>query len=244
MTDEELEQQDKQEQKEEYQEERKKTLKTVITSVICTLLFVVILLLITILCLKNCSPRNNNGDTSSSSSSEPEREDKYDNASLNDIFKEIVRVQALYDLEVNETFNDVLAVTYEYTTTTFSLTIDVRTDNKLYYYSISDVPYTGDDMFTYLLNDISTLPDNGPSVGYLEISSIDTITTDKACKYAISKNALGTVKYLSGFYFENNEFHIYQKKELGSNNPFNEEADQVVKTTDLLYGYYQSLKSN
>ena len=59
-------------------------------------------------------------------------------------------------------------------------------------------------------------------------------------KFLISETP-SNVKYFSGFYFENNECRVYQKKELISNNPFNESPSMVITNSDLLYGYYQHL---
>ena len=69
----------------------------------------------------------------------------------------------------------------------------------------------------------------------------ESISTDKECRYVISKDVEGTTKYLDGFYYEDNQYYVYNHKQLISSNPFNEQADLVVDYNHPLYGYYQSL---
>ena len=240
MADEELEQQDKQEQK----EERKKTLKTVITSVICTLLFVLILLLITILCLKNCSPRTNNGDLSGSSS-EPTWPE-HDNTSLDNVFKTIVNHQIVdYGFD-DDTVSKVIAVSCTDSDGAFTLDITAYSESKAYYYKITNYAYMGSDNFVdFLLSydfGVNFVLDGAVTLSLLEKDSSQTITTTKTNeKHIIAKSA--TVKYLSGYYVdENNRFHVYQKLAVtNGNNPYATAADSIVDYNNNLYGYYQSL---
>ena len=107
--------------------------------------------------------------------------------------------------------------------------------------------FTGYDNFvSYILefdfdNKMGTpLDGDEVSINYFSISS-DSISTDKECKYVITTNDLGTTKYLSGYYIDNHEYHVYLKKELIDNNPFDKATDKIITNSDYLYGYYQSL---
>ena len=50
----------------------------------------------------------------------------------------------------------------------------------------------------------------------------------------------GTTKFFSGYFFQDNQYYIYQHQELTSN-PFNEASNQVINLDSSLYGYYQNL---
>ena len=253
---EELEQvEQKQEVKEQKKEENKKTLKTVIISVICTLLFVVILLLLVILCMKRCAPINN-GDASSGEQSSGPKYD-YDTTSLNDKFKAIVKgyMDGPGGMDP-DTITEVKSVTYidNYDDGNFSLNISVISEsNKLYVYKAYKAFYPKDksgfdNLISYLLLD--TTPNIFVDGDPLEtefscntfIPTTEVITTDKQCKYVISNNIAGTIKYFDGFYFDNNQYNVYHHQEYNVDvNPFTKQADMVVGLDHPLYGYYQSL---
>lgn len=233
------------EQKQQDNDDKKKTLKTVITTVICTLLFIIILLLLILLGLKKCA-RDNYG-TLPNSSSEPDSSIKYDYDAnkVDDLFKKIVSNQLLVSGYDEDPLTEVIAVTYSDNQTSFNLSVEVRSENKVYYYQLVNHPYNGFDNFeSYLLSlDLNTkkvLDDGEISFDILK-PSLETITTDKTSyKYLISTSNNGNNKFFSGFYYDNNEHHIYLHKEVISN-PFNENADLIVGLDSPLYTYYQKL---
>ena len=231
--------------KKEQKQENKKTAKAVVISVACTLLFVIIILLLVILGLKNCS--NIHGDHGSNSS-EPSGQ-AYDSAKLDNVFKKIVSKQMVVDGLGTDELGDVLAVTYTDSNHSFDLDISVKGASKVYYYHLDNSTYTGYDNFvSYILNtdfdNKAGRPLDGvdAKVTFLSLSS-DSLTTDKVCKYAITENDLGTIKFLSGFYYENNQYNVYLSKEITGSNPFSSSADQVINSGDILYSYYSSLIS-
>ena len=252
---EELEQvEQKQEVKEQKKEENKKTLKTVIISVICTLLFIIILLLLVILGMKRCAPTNSGASTSSEPPSGPKYD--YDTVSLNDKFKAIVKgyMDGPGGMDPDN-ITEVKSVTYvdNYDDGNFSLNISVvSSSNKLYVYKAYKAFYPEDksgfdNLISYLLldstpdvfvdGDIETEFSCNPYVPTSEV-----ITTDKQCKYVISNNIAGTIKYFDGFYFDNNQYHVYHHQEyIVDTNPFTKQADMVVNLDHPLYGYYESL---
>ena len=245
MADEELKQQDKQEQKEKKKELAKSDLKIVITSIVCTLLFIIILLLLVLLGLKKCN-KDNSGLPSSSGTSSSSIKYDYDVNKIDDVFKKIVKNQLIVDGFDEDPLKDVISVTYSDTVTSFNLNIEVRSDTKVYYYRLSNYPYSGFDNFVpYLLSlDLNTkLSLNEGSISLdTYLPTLETITTDKQCKYLISTNMSGTTKYFSGYYYQDNQYYIYQHQELTSN-PFNEVSNQVINLDSPLYGYYQNLNN-
>ena len=236
--------QNKQEIKEEKQEENKKTLKTVVISVICTLLFVILLLLLVVLGLKKCQPQGSGQSSNSDSCSEIYN---YDKVKLDSVFKKIVAKHMQAEVFDDDTLTDVLAVNYTDDGASFDLDISVRSASKIYYYHLDNSSYTGYDNFVSYILDVDyetkvgiPLEGDDASLNFLPIV-VDTISTDKQCKYAITENYVGTAKYLSGFYSDDSGYHIYLKKELVSVTPFNEKADNVIPSSDILFGYYSSI---
>ena len=246
---------DKQSQKEQKKEENKKTLKTVIISVICTLLFIIILLLLVLLGLKKCAPTNNGTSTSSEPPSGPKYD--YDTVSLNDKFKAIVKgyMDGPGGMDPDN-ITEVKAVTYvdNYDDGNFSLNISVLSEsNKLYVYKAYKAFYPEDksgfdNLISYLLLDTTpnVFVDGDPLETEFScntfIPTTEVITTDKQCKYVISNNIAGTIKYFDGFYFDNNQYHVYHHQEYNVDiNPFTKKEDMVVDLDHPLYGYYQSL---
>ena len=224
-----------------------KTLKTVITSVICTLLFVIILLLLVILCLKNCSPRPNNNDSSSSSEPEPTWTE-YDNVSLNSVFKKLVSNQVYVDMgtENPPDVDSIVAVSYSDSGTLFTLNVDAKIGNNLYYYSATNVSYSGHPNFVeYLLTlnlttDLPLIEGDPYGVSLLAISN-EKLTNEKSTSYVITNSA--TNKYLSGYYFENNQYYVYQKVELNNTDSFPSVASQTIDVSSPLYSYYRFLNA-
>ena len=243
MSDNELKQQ---EQKQDNKEKRKQTFKVAFISSVCTLLLIIIILFCVILGLKKCTRvPSNNGSSSSGDSSGPVY--NFDNDKLDTVFKKIVSKQMLVDGFDPDELTEVLGVTYTDNSTSFDLDISVRSISNVYYYHLDNSIYTGYDNFvSYILefdfdNKVGRpLDGDEVSINYLSISN-DSINTDKECKYVITTNDLGTTKYLSGYYIDNHEYHVYLKKELIDNNPFDETADKIIIISDYLYGYYQSI---
>ena len=240
---EELEQQDKQEQKENNKEKRKQTLKTVVISVICTLLFVILLLLFVILCLKNCSAKGNNEQTSSSQPIDTERNNK-----ITDVFLDIVNKQMTFDGYDADELTSVVAVTYEDNyPTNFNLNIIVNSDSKVYYYYASDVNYPDDksgydDFVSYLLMNTTDHVLNGDITLSLLEKTNEVINTSKTSYKAIISKSASNDKYLSGFYYENNNFFIYQKRLIvEGEDSFAGVGDQKIDSMSPLYDYYRGL---
>ena len=246
--------QNNQDQKEQKRVENKKTLKTVVFSVICTLLFVVILLLLVILGIKRCAPTN-----SDLSSSEPPSGPKYDydTVKLNEKFKAIVKgyMDGPGGMDPDN-ITEVKSVTYvdNYNDGNFSLNISVISEsNKLYVYKAYKAFYPEDksgfdNLISYLLLDTTpnVFVDGDPLETEFScntfIPTTEVISTDKQCKYVISNNIAGTIKYFDGFYFDNNQYNVYHHQEYNVDiNPFTKQADMVVDLDHPLYGYYQSL---
>lgn len=205
---------------------------------------IIILLLLILLGLKKCN-KDNNGSLPNSSS-EPDSSIKYDYDAdkVDDLFKKIVSNQLSTDGFDGNPLTNVIAVTYIDNQTSFNLNIEVRSATKVYYYQLSNHPYSGFDNFVpYLLSlDLNTkLSLNEGSISLdTYLPTLETITTDKQCKYLISSNMSGADKYFSGYYHQDNQYYIYQHQKLTSN-PFGGEANQVIGLDSPLYRYYQSL---
>ena len=226
---------------EEIKEKRKSTLKTIIITVIVTLLIVILILFLTIFCLKNCSS-NNNKNNSGDTPIDTERNNK-----ITDIFKDIVKKQLDidgFDLDELETIS---AVTYnDNYPTSFDLNIVSISDDSVYYYSSANNTYPTnvegyDNFLSYLLIDETSHILNGEiSLNKLNLVN-ERITTNKSdYKYIISK-ASNEDRYLSGFYYEDNNFFIYYKHLLINDDPFIGVGDQLINNTSPLYDYYRGL---
>lgn len=234
---------DQQDQKQDNKEKHKQTIKIAFISSICTLLLVIIVLLCVILGLKKCGRVSNNGV--SSSNGEPSGSVyNFDNDKLDAVFKKIVSKQMIVDgFDIDE-LTDVLVVTYTDNSGSFDLGISIRSVSNVYYYHLDNSTYAGYDNFVSYILDFdfdnkAGRPLDGEEVSISSLSIVnETLTTDKVCKYAITENDMGSVNYLSGYYVDNNGYHVYLKKELTDNNPFDEQPDMVINNSDLLYGYY------
>lgn len=113
------------------------------------LFFIVILLLFVLFGLKKC----NKGISGSRSSNSPTNKYDYDANKIDEVFKGIVKNQLLVDGFDDDTLTDVISATYSDTVTSFNLNIEVRSDAKVYYYRLSNYPYSGFDNFVpYLLS--------------------------------------------------------------------------------------------
>lgn len=236
MGDKELKQPEQKEDKQENKEEKKSTLKRVLGILIILDLLLVIILLI-LFGLKSC--KSNNSSTSSIESSSSER---YDSDELDGVFKKIVKTQMDdYGFDEDSLLN-VVAVSYVDNSSSFDLTISVISSTKVYIYKIENSGYQGYDNFvSFLLVNNNNTPLNGVvSLNKLTISN-DAVTTSKSNNhYAVGKNDLEE-KYLSGYYYDENGYYIYQKLLLDNTDPFTKQESQIINSDDLLYSYYQRL---
>ena len=234
------------EQNKEDSKDKKRTLKTVIISVISTLLFIIILLLIVLLCLKNCS-KHNNDNLSNNNSGNSGPHYNYDNELLDDKFKRIVNYERLY-LGYEEEPTKVISIIYEDNyPNSFSLAITASSLNTVYNYRIIDYSYTGDklsydNMISYILSiDINNRLDGDATLSGNTLMDLSINTSRSTYKYIISKSLTDNY-YLSGFYYENNEFFIFNNRlYFEGNDPFLGVGDQKVTIEDPLYGYYQRM---
>ena len=233
-------QQSQQEEKE--QDKKKYTLKVVAATVIATLLLIAILLLCILFGLKNCSSKNNNSNISSSQIVKDEE--------LNNRFLDIVKKQMIGDGYDEDTLTQVVVVTAsDNYPNNFTLDITVKSNSKLYYYSAGEVNYKDIDgskdsysnLVSYLKLDKSDYLDGDISLSLEPISDIH-INTTKEGKWTIGVNTSNEY-HLSGYYLEDNIFHIYNKKVINiEEDPFKDStSDYLVKSNDLLYNYYLGL---
>ena len=261
---EELEQeQQKQEAKERKKEENRKTLKTVITSVICTLLFVIILLLLILLGLKKCMGRVPDiGDSSNNDNTSSEYVEIYDNVTLNDVFKTIVNKHLFINFDENKEMSDIIAVTYtDNYPNKFDLSITACTDEEVFFYSITNCVYQNnvdgyDNLATYLLKQDKAEPQHLAFMSDSEIGDLDfsvdlsrankttaeVITTNKPDSHFVTSMTPSSVKYISGYYYQDNKYYVYDKLEYtDQNNPLDNNEGTLIDDTSLLYGYYLRL---
>ena len=136
----------------------------------------------------------------------------------------------------------------DYDSGSFSLSISVLSETgRVYLYTADNVSYPEDkskfdNLVSYLL--LEDTPDifDGDNFALETFNKTEeVISTDKVCKYVISSNISGTSSYLDGFYFENNNYYVYQNKEVTNDNPFGETATMVIEPSSTLYPYYQRL---
>ena len=242
----EVEQIDKQEEKEEKKEQAKCNTKIVIASVVATLLFIIILLLLVVLGLKRCS--NANSSSNEPSSSQPTYD--YDNTKLDNVFKTIVKNQVKTDLAVEDPINEILAVNYSDADNKFTLDIDVRIGDRVYYYHASNVEYSNHETFVEYLLTLDTnqeLPiiTTGEETSVTWLDKTEERLTDEVvgAHYVICSS--DNPKYLSGFYYnsESNEYYVYQKMELTNTDAFPSNPSIKIGLDSPLYGYYQLLNS-
>ena len=232
-------------EKESFNDEREdrqnsKTLKTVFFTVIITLLVIAILLLCILFGLKNCSGNKNNNEQTSSEIVKDEE--------LNNRFLNIVKKQAKADSFDDDDINNIVAVMYEDKyPTSFTVHITARSDTKVYFYIADNVKYPEnkegyDNFVTYLRNDKSELYEGDDVIVSTEDVTKLEVNTNKKGKWVTSISP-SSENHLSGYYLENNEFHIYQRRLLNDNeDPFIAGVgDQIIKNGDLLYNYYLGL---
>lgn len=244
----ELEQIDKQEVKEEKKEQGKRDSKLVIASVICTLLFIIILLLLVLLGLKKCSKGPDVGSSSSSEPSSNEPIYDYDDVKLNDVFKKIVYNQVYIDMGTEDPVDEILAVNYSDADNKFTLDIDARIGDKVYYYHASNVEYSNHETFVehlLTLDTNQTLPiittGEETSVAWLDKTEERLTNEVVGAHYVIFSSA--SPKYLSGFYFNNpsNEYYVYQKMELTNTDAFPSNSSIKIGLDSPLYRYYNEI---
>jgi len=251
------------EQEEQKQEENKKTLKTVITSVICTLLFIIILLLLILLGLKKCMGRVQDiGDSSNNESTSSEYVEIYDYVALNNVFKKIVNKHLFINFDESKEMSDVIAVTYtDNYPNKFNLSITACTEDEVFFYSITNCVYQNnidgyDNLVTYLLKQDKAEPQHlvfmsDSEAGDLDFSvdltranktSAEVINTNKPNSHFITSMTPSSVKYISGYYYQDNKYYVYDRLEYtDQNNPLGNKEAILIEETSLLYGYYLRL---
>ena len=252
MSNEELDQQDKREQKKDNKEKRKQTIKVAITSSICTLLLIIIILLLVILGLKKCEPTTNKGSSSNDNTSSQYVE-VYDNKTLNNVFKTIVKEQRKIDADEDIVPKDIIAVTYSTIDNKFNLSITMTTeDNNIFFYSVANCVYkdnvTGyDNLVTYLLSndenqDLIFFGEGEISLSYEDINLVEVVNINKPnARFTVSKTP-SDIKHISGYYYEDNKYYVYHRLEYtDQNNPLGNEQGTLIDDSSLLYGYYLRL---
>lgn len=244
---------DQEEATEQKKEDNKKTLKAVIISVICALLLIIIPLLLILLGLKKCT----NGGPSNIEPTSSEYFEKYDNKTLDNVFKKIVKEQRRIDTQDGVVDiivpKDVVAVTCSESDNKFNLSITLTTeDNRMFFYNVTDCSYKEevagyDNLITYLLSDDED--QNHIFFGYgditLSIANVTTtevINTNKPNPHFVTSITAGSVKYISGYYHQDNKYYVYDKLEYtDQNNPLGNNEGTLIDDTSLLYGYYLRL---
>ena len=251
-TNKELDKQTKQEQQEQKKEENKKTLKTVIASVICALLFIIILLLLILLGLKKCALVSDLGGSSNNENTSSQYVEIYDNKTLDNVFKKIVREQRRIDTEGADliTPKDVIAVTCSESDNKFNLSITLTTeDNRMFFYAVTNCNYkeevTGyDNLITYLLSNDEDqnhiFMGNGDiTLNTANVNSVEVINTNKPNSHFVTSISPSSVKYISGYYYQENRYYVYNRLEYtDQNNPLGDEQGTLIDDSSLLYGYY------
>ena len=231
MDDKELEQQDKQEEK----EEKKPVVKRIVGIFILVDLIVVIILLL-LFGLKNC--KSNSGVSSSSTTSSSQR---YDSLELDSVFKKIVKTQ-MDDYLIEDELKHVVVVSYVDNSTSFDLTISVASDSKAYIYKVTNNEYQGyEDFVSYLLANNNDIPLSGNVTLDTLTLTDELVTTSKSNTRYVVGSALTDEKYLTGYYYDDSGYHIYNKSLLDGSDPFSKQENQLIGGNDLLYDYYQSL---
>lgn len=220
----------------EQKEDKKSSVKRIVGILILVDLVITIVLLL-LFGLNRCS--SNSGVSSSDSSSE-----RYDSAELDNVFKKIVKTQMDdYGFDEDPLLN-VVAVSYSDNSSSFDLTISVTSASKVYIYKIENSGYQGyDDFVSYLLASNNEIPLNGSvALDRLEITT-DTVTTSKSNNhFVVGKNDLEE-KFLSGYYYDESGYHVYNKLLLDSGDPFNKQENIIINSNDLLYSYYQTINN-
>lgn len=250
-----------QDQQEQKKEENKKTLKTVVTSVICTLLFVIILLLLILLGLKKCGARVPDlGDSSNNENTSSKYVEIYDNVTLNDVFKKIVSKHLFINFDENKEMNDIIAVTYtDNYPNKFDLSITACTDDEVFFYTITHCVYQTnvdgyDNLVTYLLKQntadhlvFMTDSEDGDLDFSVDLNranktTAEVITTNKANPHFVTSMTPSSVKYISGYYYQDNKYYVYDRLEYtDQNNPLGNNEGTLIDDASLLYGYYLRL---
>ena len=230
-----------QEEEQKDEDKKKYTLKVIISTVIVTLLLIALLLLGILFGMKKCS-----GRTSEPTSSEIIEKDTI----LHNRFLEIVQKQMDAD-EYHDEVTDVVSIMYqENYPTNFTIDIVAKSATKLYYYYAENAEYglidgskdTYSNMVEYLKKDTSNFLDGDITLNSETISNVSVATT-KQGRWSIGVNAADEY-HLSGWYLENNEFHVYYKRillNLGEDPFATGVGDQIIKSEDILFGYYKGL---
>lgn len=232
---------------EEKKEQEKRDLKIVITSIVCSLLFIIVILLLVLFGLKRCN-KDNSGLPSNSDTSDSSIRYDYDVNKIDDVFKKIVYNQVYVDMGTEDPVDEIIAVNYIDTDNKFTLDIDARIGNKVYYYHTSNATYSNHETFVeYLLtldtNIATPIITTGEetSISYLDKTEERLTNEVVEAHYVICSSA--SPRYLSGFYFNNpsNEYYVYQKIELTNTDAFPNNPSIKIGLDSPLYRYYKEI---
>lgn len=249
--DEDLRTQDQQDNK----KQARRTLKTVMVTVVCTLLVVIILLFVVLICLKGgCNKNKSNSSNTSSSYTKI-----YDNKKLDIVFKKIVNQRLIVNGFDTDNLKDVYAVSYiDNYPNSFSLSISVSSESsKMYYYSLDNTSYPDnkdgyDNFVSYLLsidsnNDMNYLLEPGTGINdnvslvYEDILINERINNTSKANNRYYLTSDSGDKHLTGYYVENDIYHVYQYEAyLDNTDPFINDGF-VIDINNPLYGYYKRL---
>lgn len=224
---------------------RKKTINVSVISVISTLVFVAFLLLFVLFALKNCAKENNASVSSGDMPSSIKYD--YDSELLNSKLKALVNHELSFNGFEDEA-TDIIAVTYlDNYPTNFTLNISSLKGTNLYFYCLEEYEYKGDisncsNFVDYLLTlNMNNRIEGNSSLERLELVE-ERITTSKSSYKCVVGQSSTNSKYLFGYYYEENNYYIYIKKDCTSGtNPFISNPSKTITNQDPLFKYYQLL---
>ena len=204
------------------------------------ILFLILVPLILTLCLKGFGKKNN----SNSSEVDPMQEA----AKTDEAFKYIVN-KGIQDAGLTGSIEHIEVLTFVETyPKNFSIKLSAynSTTSKVYLYEVDKYVYPTDkegydNFVSYLL-----LSDNYKTVNIestvSEYDMIDElVTTSKENSKFVTFRDASSINYISGYYFENNCYHIAYKTQIEDGvDPFLDTGDAVGSQSPL-YNYYQYL---
>ncbi len=171
---------------------------------------------------------------------------------LNSRLLNIVAEKVLAENLPEEDLSQIIAVTYtDNYPNSFDLDITAASENNVYFYSASSVNYPNDkigfDDWSSYLKQINPGSLNGTVNLSKETISETEIETEKYGKWVVSTDGTNE-KHISGYYFENNEYHVYQKVAVIENvDPFTSDAKQIFKSNKqedaFGYAFYQKMSA-
>ena len=163
---------------------------------------------------------------------------------LEDTFKTLVNYHmTVMDFDEKDKAENLVTITYQDNGSSFDLSILAESVHaNVILFDVKQCQYDGFANFMeYLLDpNRSDYLDADNTISLLVFDRNTVLTSKKQYKYLCYRNQL-TDHYFSGFYYENNQFYLYQKREFNNEDPFDSEADQIINKDDLLYDFYRYL---